>query len=58
MEHLSCTKIYAKYFGKDSEILEETPEVYRDTQWINIKDLDLSYVKSTKPIQVYHKEST
>ena len=36
---------YAKSFGKDSELLEETPEEYRDTQWINIKDLDLSYVK-------------
>ena len=36
---------YTKFFGKDSELLEETPEEYRDTQWINIKDLDLSYVK-------------
>ena len=36
---------YAKYFGKDSEILEKTPQEYSDTQWINIKDLDLSYVK-------------
>ena len=31
---------------QDSQIgLEETPEEYSDTQWINIKDLDLNYVK-------------
>lgn len=36
---------YAKSFGNDSELLEEAPEEYSDTQWINIKDLDLSYVK-------------